>query len=149
MPPTPKFRPTLPTPKFYGPTPSTPEFQPMPTTSPTPKFYGPTLPTPPTPKFDPRHPCTRATTLPTPPTNQRHPRDLADFQCCVDTVQQKERYLTSLFVTNIYLFKVNNRNTTKRCKRCSQLKTPQLCQCLLVGGNRKTVVYKRSFEKLL
>ena len=64
------------------------------------------------------------------------------------TETQKERYLTSLFVTNIYLFKVNNRNTRKRCKICSQLKAPQLCQYLLVGGNRKTVVYKRSVEKL-
>ena len=69
MPPTPKFRPTLPTlptPKFYGPASSTPKFQP------TPKFYGPTLPTPPTLKLDPRHPRTHASGYP------RHPRDLAD-----------------------------------------------------------------------
>ena len=59
--PTPKFRPTLPTPKFYGPTPPTPKFQPAPPTSPTPKCYGPTLPTP-----------------PTLPTHPRHPYDLAD-----------------------------------------------------------------------
>ena len=52
---TPKCRPTLPTPKFYGPT---PKFQPTPPTSPTPKFYGPTLLTP--------------------RTHARHPRYLAD-----------------------------------------------------------------------
>ena len=60
---TPKFRPTLPTPKFYGPTSTTQKFQRTPPTSPTPKFYGPTLPTPPTPKFDPRHPRDLANSL--------------------------------------------------------------------------------------
>ena len=70
----PKFRPMLPTSKFYGPTPPTPKFQSTPPTSPT-------LPTPPTTKFDTQHPRTQAPKLPTPPTNPsypRHPRYLAD-----------------------------------------------------------------------
>ena len=76
-PPTPKFRPMpptpffWPTPKFYGPRPPTPKFRPTPPTEffwPKPKFYGPTPPTPPMPKFNPRHPRTHAPMLPTPPT---------------------------------------------------------------------------------
>ena len=54
---TPKCRPALPTPNFYGPMPPTPNFRPKlpaPFFWPTPKSY---RPTPPTPKFDPRHPC--------------------------------------------------------------------------------------------
>ena len=35
----------------------------------------------------------------------------------------------TIFPANIYLFKVNNRNTRKRCKICSKLaiKTPERC----------------------
>ena len=76
--PTPKFQPTLPMPKFYGPTPPTPKFQPTPATSPTPKFYGHTIPTPLTKKSDPRIYATTPPTPPTPPKNPLHPHSLAD-----------------------------------------------------------------------
>ena len=42
------------------------------------------------------------------------------------------RFLKSIFPANIYLFKVNNRNTRKMCKICSNfsIKIPERGQCL-------------------
>ena len=48
-----------------------------------------------------------------------------------------------LYPANIYLFRVNDKNTTKRCAICSKLamKTPKLCRSYVFVVNFKHISY--------
>ena len=48
----------------------------------------------------------------------------------VNCIQKRCGFGRNCYPANIYLFKVNNRNTRKRCKTCSKftIKTPERCR---------------------
>ena len=70
-------------------------------------------------------------------TDQKKFRNWTLFTQCDEKVKDSSDITNDIKVhpANIYLLKVNNKGTRKRCKICSKLtiKTPQICQWLCSG----------------